>query len=233
MKQRAGFWVLWVLALLGASGCTMSERRRNITLAGAAVGAAIGGGVGAAVGPNFGDGDEDEKWQGAGIGAAGGALLGGLIGYLFAGEEPPPPQPPPAPRVAPPPPPPSPPSPPRAEAKRIVLRGINFDFNKSNIKPEFEPVLDEAARILQENPAVQVSVEGHTDSIGSEAYNQRLSERRANAVKHYLVAHGAAASRLDAVGRGESQPVAPNKTPDGKDNPEGRAMNRRVELKVR
>jgi hypothetical protein len=57
MRRRAGFWVLWVLALLGMSGCTMSERRRNITLAGAAVGAAIGGGVGAAVGPNFGDGD--------------------------------------------------------------------------------------------------------------------------------------------------------------------------------
>jgi outer membrane protein OmpA-like peptidoglycan-associated protein len=229
MRRRAGFWVLWVLALLGMSGCTMSERRRNITLAGAAVGAAIGGGVGAAVGPNFGDGDEDEQWQGAGIGAAGGALLGGLIGYLLAGEEPPPPPPPPAPRVAPPPPP---PPPPLAEAKRIVLRGINFDFNKSNIKREFEPVLDEAARILQENPAVRVSVEGHTDSIGSEAYNQRLSERRANAVKRYLVAHGVAADRLEAVGKGESQPVAPNRTPDGKDNPEGRAMNRRVELKV-
>jgi OOP family OmpA-OmpF porin len=114
-----------------------------------------------------------------------------------------------------------------------VLRGINFDFNKSNIKREFEPVLDEAARILQENPAVRVSVEGHTDSIGSEAYNQRLSERRANAVKRYLVAHGVAADRLEAVGKGESQPVAPNRTPDGKDNPEGRAMNRRVELKVR
>jgi OmpA-OmpF porin, OOP family len=77
-----------------------------------------------------------------------------------------------------------------------------------------------------------VTIEGHTDSIGSESYNQRLSERRALAVKHYLVSRGVAGDRLDTVGYGESRPVAPNKTPDGKDNPEGRAMNRRAELKV-
>jgi OOP family OmpA-OmpF porin len=113
-----------------------------------------------------------------------------------------------------------------------VLRGINFDFNKHNIKREFAPVLDEAARILADNPRVKVTVEGHTDSIGSDAYNQRLSERRATAVKSYLVSRGVAADRLDTVGYGESRPVAPNTTPDGKDNPEGRAMNRRAELKV-
>jgi outer membrane protein OmpA-like peptidoglycan-associated protein len=235
MKRGAGFWLLWGLALVGISGCAMSERRRNTTLAGAAVGAAIGAGVGAAVGPNFShEGDsttEDEQWQGAGIGAAGGALIGGLIGYLIAKEEPPPPPPPapPPPRPAPPPPPPPAPAP---VPKKIILRGINFDFNKYNIKREFAPVLDEAAQILKDNPSVKVTVEGHTDAIGSDAYNQRLSERRANAVRSYLVSRGVAADRLDAVGYGESRPVAPNKTPNGKDDPEGRAMNRRAELKV-
>ena len=232
MERRAGFWVLWVLALLGASGCTMSERKRNTTLAGAAVGAAIGGGVGAAVGPNFGTEMEDEQWKGAGIGAAGGALIGGVIGYLLAGEEavPLPPLPPPSPLPPPPPPPPPPPAP--RESKKIILRGINFDFNKSNIKREFVPVLDEAAQLLRDNPSVRVTIEGHTDSIGSDAYNQKLSERRANAVKHYLVSKGVMADRLDAVGKGESQPIASNTKPNGRDNPEGRAMNRRAELKV-
>jgi OmpA-OmpF porin, OOP family len=91
-------------------------------------------------------------------------------------------------------------------------------------------VLDEAARILQDNPAVRVTIEGYTDSIGSEAYNQRLSERRANAVKRYLVTQGVEADRLETRGQGESNPVAPNTTPEGRDNPEGRAMNRRAEL---
>jgi OOP family OmpA-OmpF porin len=112
------------------------------------------------------------------------------------------------------------------------LRGVNFDFDKSNIKTDFVPILDEAAQILKDNPTVQVSIEGHTDSIGSDAYNQRLSERRANAVKKYLVSRGVDASRLDAVGKGESEPIADN-TKNGRDNPEGRAMNRRAELKVR
>ncbi len=166
------------------------------------------------------------------IGAAGGALIGGVIGYLVAGEEPPPPPPPPpAPPARPaPPPPPAPPAP--AESKKIILRGITFDFNKATIKPEFAPVLDEAEQILKDNPRIRVTIEGHTDSIGSEAYNQRLSERRADAVKRYLVSRGVEADRLETVGYGKSRPIAPNKTPNGRDNPEGRAMNRRAELKV-
>ena len=93
-------------------------------------------------------------------------------------------------------------------------------------------MLDEAAQILKDNPSVKVTIEGHTDSKGTDAYNQKLSERRANAVKNYLESNGVTASRLDAVGKGESDPVVPNTKPDGKDNPEGRAKNRRVELKV-
>jgi len=84
---------------------------------------------------------------------------------------------------------------------------------------------------LKDNPDIQVTIEGHTDSIGSDSYNQRLSERRAQAVKAYLVSKGVAASRLETVGKGEQEPVAPN-TKDGKDNPQGRAMNRRAELKI-
>ena len=108
---------------------------------------------------------------------------------------------------------------------------MNFDYDKSNIKAEFAPVLDEAAQTLQDNPEVNILIEGHTDSIGSDAYNQRLSERRAQAVKAYLVSKGVAASRLTTEGKGESEPIADN-TKNGRDNPEGRAMNRRAELKV-
>ena len=93
-------------------------------------------------------------------------------------------------------------------------------------------MLDEAAQILKDNPKVNVTVEGYTDSIGTEAYNLKLSERRANAVKTYLTTRGIDASRLDTIGKGESDPIADN-TKNGKDNPEGRAMNRRAELKVK
>lgn len=113
-----------------------------------------------------------------------------------------------------------------AGKKTIVLRGINFDFDKANIKPEAEPVLDAAAEVLKENPDVSVRVGGHTDSVGTDAYNQGLSERRAKAVRDYLASHGVDASRLTAVGFGESQPVADNGTADG------RAQNRRVALDV-
>jgi OmpA-OmpF porin, OOP family len=114
----------------------------------------------------------------------------------------------------------------------IVLRGINFDFDKYNIKPEWAGVLDEAARIMKDRPNMQVMVEGHTDSKGTEPYNQKLSERRARAVFNYLVDKGISSSRMQTIGYGETRPIASNTKPNGSDNPEGRAMNRRVELKV-
>jgi len=101
---------------------------------------------------------------------------------------------------------------------------INFDFDKSVVKPEFYGALDEVVQILNDNPSVVLEVEGHTDSIGTNAYNQKLSERRASAVKNYLVKKGIGSDRLSAVGYGEERPIADNATK------EGRAKNRRVEL---
>jgi outer membrane protein OmpA-like peptidoglycan-associated protein len=230
-RRGAGFWLLWGVTLFSFSGCGLNQhwsKRWNSAVTGAVLGAAAGAGIGAAIGPN-----SSERLESLKIGAAAGAVVGGVIGYLIGQEEAPPvaqaapPSPPPARAPAPPPPPPAP-----TESKKIVLRGINFDFNKSNIKREFVPVLDEAAQILKDNTNVRVTIEGHTDSIGSDAYNQRLSERRARAVKQYLVSKGIMADRLETVGKGEKEPVAPNTKPDGKDNPEGRALNRRAELKV-
>ena len=230
MRKGYGFWVLWGIAVAGMSGCAMSQKQRDCAVLGGMTGAIIGGGAGAGIGPEIGAGNSHDREAGIGAGVAAGALLGGLMGYWMCPEEPPPPPPPPAPQVQAPPPPP-PPAPEPKESKRIVLRGINFDFDKSNIKSEFVPVLDEAAQILKDNPNVNVMIEGHTDSIGTEAYNQRLSERRANSVKQYLVSRGVDAGRLDTIGKGETDPVAPNRK-NGRDNPEGRAMNRRAELKV-
>lgn len=114
----------------------------------------------------------------------------------------------------------------------MVLRGIHFDFDRYNIKSEWVGVLAEAARMMKERPDMKVMVEGHTDSKGSDAYNQRLSERRAQAVLNWLAENGVGSSRMQAIGYGGTRPIADNNNPNGSDNPEGRAMNRRVELKV-
>ena len=115
--------------------------------------------------------------------------------------------------------------PPRV-VRRIVLRGVQFDFDKAVIRPNAEVILDAAAEVLKENRDVQAEVAGHTDSLGSEAYNEDLSRRRAGAVADYLASQGIAARRLSTVGYGESSPVASNETE------EGRAQNRRVEFNI-
>lgn len=102
--------------------------------------------------------------------------------------------------------------------------GITFDFDKSNLKPQFYPVLDDVARTLQEYNQTVVEVAGHTDSVGSDAYNQKLSEQRANAVAGYLTGRGLNRERFIVVGAGETRPVASN------DTEAGRAQNRRVEI---
>ncbi len=151
--------------------------------------------------------DDDSKFVTTGI----------ELRHRFLPEPPPPPAPPPPPVAAAPPPP---------MKKKIVLRGVNFDFDKANIRPDAVPILEEAARTLKDESELTVAVDGYTDAVGSDAYNQRLSERRANAVKAYLEQLGVAGSRLTAKGFGKSDPVASN------DTAEGRAQNRRVELVV-
>lgn len=116
--------------------------------------------------------------------------------------------------------------------KDVVLRGIPFAFNDRTIRPEFLSELNETVRILNDNPTLSVLIEGYADAVGSESFNLRLSRARAEAVRDYLVANGIAADRLRVVGRGEIDPLAPNARDDGSDNPEGRAVNRRVELSV-
>jgi len=115
----------------------------------------------------------------------------------------------------------------------IDLKGVNFDYDKSNLRPDAVQILSEATEILKRYPELKVEVAGHTDSKGTDAYNQALSERRARAVYDYLTSNGIDASRLQGPnGYGESRPIAPNTNEDGSDNPEGRAKNRRTELNV-
>lgn len=111
-------------------------------------------------------------------------------------------------------------------AEKIRLPIVHFDFDKYNIKKLYVPDLDQHVAYLSANPLSPVTVEGHTDSIGSDQYNQRLSERRANSVRKYLIEQGIASSRIRIAGYGEQRPIADNKTK------EGRAINRRAEFEV-
>ncbi len=108
----------------------------------------------------------------------------------------------------------------------LTLTGVNFKFDSSEIESNSEEILNQAVAALNSAAAVDIRIEGHTDSTGSDAYNQKLSQRRAAAVQAYLVQHGIPAARLSTEGKGESQPVAPNTTA------EGRYQNRRVDFHV-
>jgi OOP family OmpA-OmpF porin len=106
----------------------------------------------------------------------------------------------------------------------VVTLKVNFDFDKSDIKAQYHQELADFAAFMKKHPGVAVEIDGHTDSKGSDAYNQKLSERRAKSVRDYLVTKlGMSASLLTAVGYGESKPVASN------DTDAGRAENRRIE----
>jgi OOP family OmpA-OmpF porin len=109
--------------------------------------------------------------------------------------------------------------------KPVVLHGVNFETNKSLLTASSKTILDQVAASLVDRPDVKVEIGGHTDSKGSDAYNLKLSNSRADAVMQYLISKGVKAENLTAKGYGESMPIADNKTE------EGRADNRRVELK--
>lgn len=176
-------------------------------------------------GPVYSESDSEE-WQGALIGAATGFVVCGILGHLFFDEAP-------ALRVSGL----TPISPtgmgggPAGEVvrakKRIILRGIYFDFDRTDIRPDSEPVLADAAGLIGAHPEIEsIVIEGHTDSQGSDEYNQDLSVQRAEAVYRYLVNLGVRPEILMTEGYGKSAPVADNRTEAG------RAQNRRVELRI-
>jgi outer membrane protein OmpA-like peptidoglycan-associated protein len=201
---------LTVFAVAGAllGGCA-TQQGTNTAL-GTGVGAAAGAGIGAI----FGGG------KGAAIGAAAGAVTGGVVGYNWQSihnklsgatkgtgtqitEQP------------------------DGSLKLNIPSSVTFDTSSYAIKPTFAPILDQVAQTLAQSPEVIAQVVGHTDSTGSDAYNQTLSVNRAQSVANYLGTHGVAPQRLSAEGRGSSQPVADNNTEAG------RAQNRRVEIYLR
>jgi len=200
---------------LTLSGCVTDPETGNRTISKAAI-----GGVGGALGGYLlgdivgGRSDRTEKIVGAGIGAIAGTGVGA---YMDAQEK----------KMR-----------ERTagtgvdvvrEGDELLLRmpsGITFATNQSIIQPQFQPTLDQVAQTLAEYPKTMIDVLGHTDADGSEAYNQALSERRAQAVSSYLSSHGIAPVRMTATGYGETRPIASNETPDGK------AQNRRVEIKI-
>jgi OOP family OmpA-OmpF porin len=197
----------------------------------AAIGGLIGAAGGATYGTNHDKGHDIDSGIGYGvaIGAATGTVAYFLCKAMGVGEAAPEPvaetravEPAPEPAPAPPAEEPA----PAPQSQRIVLRGVQFDLDKADVRADASVILDEAANQLSQVPGTRVSVEGHTDSSGSDAYNQSLSERRASSVRDYLAGKGVENGRLSTAGYGESQPVADNATA------EGRALNRRVELKV-
>lgn len=200
-----------IVALALATGCATNGQmgQGGRTAVGAGAGAALGAGLGALIG---------DSSRAAAIGAGIGAVAGGIVGYNWAGvkndveqsgatslgvdvtEMP------------------------DGTLRVNIPSHVSFDTGKYDLKPELLPVLDSVARALAQHPELRAKAVGHTDSTGSMQTNQTLSVNRANAVTNYLASRGIPTSRLMSEGRGPNNPVADNSTP------EGRAMNRRVEL---
>ena len=197
------------------AGCAAPQTK---TGKGAAYGTAIGAATGAAAGQLIGR-NTKSTLIGAAVGAAAGAAVGGGVGHMMDKQE--------------------------AEYQealansesaavrregnllKITLKGdLTFDTNKTDVKPGMYDELDRISQIMVQYPDTRITISGHTDSVGDETYNQGLSERRAEAVRALLVARGVNPSQIQTVGYGESMPVA------GNDTPEGRRLNRRVEIRI-
>jgi len=221
------------------TGCTGVMTKNQAALVGALTCGAAGGAAGGIITHNT--GHKLSEGQAIPIGAVTGALICGGLAYLLTEDPkpkpppppPPPPKPAPKPKPVPPPPPPKPAPKPKPKPKpapkverTIILDDVLFDFDKSNVKPEAAAILDRLVAFMNENKDKKATLSGHTDSVGTEAYNQGLSERRVASVKAYIVKKGIDGGRVSGQGFGESKPIADNKTR------EGRAKNRRVEIKV-
>lgn len=213
------FRTLTTLAIGGSiaatAACTTNPETGRREINRTAVGAVLGAGAGYLLGDVIGGrNDRTEQIIGAGIGA----IAGGAIGNYMDRQE--------------------------ADLRRqtagtgvdvirqgdeLLLRmpsGITFAFNRYDIQPQFQATLNEVAQTLNAYPATMIDVLGHTDSTGSDAYNQTLSEQRAQSVANYLAARGVNRARIATRGYGESMPIADNATEAGM------AANRRVEIKV-
>ena len=180
-------------------------------------GALVGAGIGAVAGLLSGS-DATERRQRALVGAGVGGLAGGAVGVYQDRQE--------------------------AELRRqtagtgiVVDRegdviklnlpdGVTFDFNKTELKPQFYPALNNVAATLADYNQTIVEVAGHTDNVGGDAVNQRISEQRANSVGNYLIGQGLQRERFEIVGMGKRYPIASN------DTDSGRALNRRVEIRL-
>lgn len=192
-----------------------SIQNANNTQKGAAIGTAAGAVLGAVLGNNIGKGGNAPA--GAVLGGVVGGVVGGVIGNKMDKQ---------AKEIK--------EALPGAEVERVnegikITLGentVNFDFNSSNLTTLAKTNLDKLAEVLVNNPDTNINVYGHTDSKGSDEYNQTLSEKRANSVVTYLVSKGIAKSRLFAMGMGEKTPIATN------DTDAGRAQNRRVEFAI-
>lgn len=212
LKRSFVFILIAVFAFACATTDDTGTDPNRKTKRGAAIGAVVGGVAGAVIGHQSGN-----KRTGAVVGAATGAAVGAVVGRRMDKQE--------------------------AELRQIegvevsrpsegeievrLTSDILFDYDSSALRPASRSTLNELADNFSQYPDNQIIVEGHTDSTGSEAYNQRLSEQRAANVADYLIDRGVAARNVIVYGYGESDPKASNATA------EGRQLNRRVEIHIR
>ncbi len=200
-----------LLAALLAAACATNDPNQK-TKEGAGAGAAAGAIVGAIIGNQSGN-----NRTGAVVGAAAGAAIGAALGHRMdqqqkelqkiQGVE-----------VS---------RPAEVEIAVNLTNDILFDFNSASLRTESQQTLAALASNFRNYPDEQVTIEGHTDSIGTPSYNQTLSQQRASAVSSYLSAEGVPSARITSIGYGETRPKASN------DTPEGRQLNRRVEIHIR
>lgn len=246
-KAVAEFLSIVLVLAFGTLSCAGMKGREKGAAVGAAVGAATGAMIGAAIGHQ-----SHDSGEGAGVGAVFGGLLGGAIGSMLGKEsveevkkETPPPPPVakkeeavPAPPIAkeevlPPPPPPEvkaeeAPAPMPTEEVAAVeeLKDIHFDFDKYDIRSDAQPILENNAKWIKENPQAMIQLQGHCDERGTIEYNLALGERRARSTRDYMVSLGVDPQQLSTISYGEEKPL------DSQHNEEAWAKNRRTQFVI-